>query len=253
MRNILYFILVIFSLTNCGKDQPYKKDTLTVGDFVILENVGDTLLPTDTCYTHRLVSFQSTKEFTSYKWIIGASSDTFYTRSVNLTFTQSDELSIKLKGTLPGNADTLISKHLTILNPRDFVSPLTGEYLGANTDDMADTFRVPVKYWHGSRYPWWPEGAYSINNLPKGYKDNTQNFNGYLRPEIEGIIASTGFKNIAFDKNGNVPALGIKGYATLKRGFPDTLVVNYKILDTSKYNQSNVISYLSKTFIGIRK
>lgn len=253
MQNILLSILSIFVLVSCNKPQLYEKPTSPTSNFSIMESVGDTLLPTDTCYSLRLVSFQATKEIRNPKWIIGGTSYASNSSNIDLIFQTRNEIDIKLMGSLFDNTDTIIEKHLTILNPRDIISPLAGEYLGSNIDSKSDTFRVSINYWFGSRYSWWSNGAYSITNLPNNYKDKTQNFNGFQRPEIKGIIASTGYKNMAFDKSGNILASCIKGYASIKRGFSDTLIINYRILDTSKYYHNGILSYLDKTFIGIKK
>ena len=133
------------------------------------------------------------------------------------------------------------------------ISPIVGSYHGYNIDKPSDTFTVSIKFWIGVRYPWWSNGAYSVENLPKGYFDTTQNFNGYKRPEIKGIISSNGYKNIAIDKSGYWPATGIKGYGNLKRGINDTLQFAYTVIDTIKFNQTGKLSFSKKTFLGLKK
>ena len=223
------------------------------GDFSILEEVGDTSLVSDTCYSLRRITFKASRDFITFNWKIGNISNTFITPSFDFVFPESDQFDIKLHGLLLNRQDTAISKLLVIYQPRELISPLVGNYLGHNIDNINDTFTISINYWFGERYPWWKDGAYSIRNLPKGYKDSTQNFNGYNRPEIQGIVSATGYKNLAFDKSGNIPAQGIKGYASLHRGISDSLIINYKVLDTQKFNSDNSIIYINKQFIGLKK
>lgn len=252
MKYVPFLIIFFFVPFSCKKNTDHQNVSILTGDITVLESVGDTLLPSDTCYSTRLVSFQCTKNFINPQWIIGEYTYSQGVRSVNLIFPEPDHINITFTGHLSQTKDTVIKKQVTIVNASEHISPLVGQYLGYNTDLKNDTFRIRIEYWFGSRYMWWLNGAYSISNLPRNYKDTTQNFNGYTRPEIQGIIASTGYRNMSFDKSGNILASGIKGYASLKRGLRDTLVINYTVLDSLKYHQNNLISYIKKTFVGIR-
>jgi hypothetical protein len=252
MRYVLFLIIIIFVIFSCKKNSAPQNVSILAGDVTVLESVGDTLLPSDTCYSTRLVSFQCSKNFINPQWTIGEYTYSQGVRSVNLIFPEPNHINITLTGHLSQTKDTVIKKQVTIVNATDYISPLVGQYLGYNTDLKNDTFRITIEYWFGNRYTWWSNGAYSISNLPRYYKDTTQNFNGFTRPEIQGIISSTGYRNMSFDKSGNILASGIKGYASLKRGVKDTLVVNYTLLDSVKYHQNNLISYIKKTFVGIR-
>jgi hypothetical protein len=231
-------------VTNPKKLQP---------DFSIYEQVGDTLLPSDTCYALSKVTFAASDGFRDYKWVVGNPANTFYTKSFSLTFDGAEDIQVQLSGNFANQPSVSLSKQLTIYYPTQRVSPLVGQFRGHNTNAPNDTFTVSVDYWFGQRYPWWSQGAYSISNLPKGFTDTTQNFNGSYRPEITGIISSTGYKNMAFDRSGNIPAQGIKGYATIKRGQQDTLVVHYTTIDMAYYNATQKIQLIEKQFIGIRK
>lgn len=253
LKIVLIFFLSCIILISCNKDDAPLPVINYKGDFTILEEVGDTLLPTDTCYAYRRIRFNASKDFITFNWVVGDPINTFSTRSFDLAFSGSNKINVKLNGLLRDKKDTSISKTLVIYQPRELTSPLVGSYLGSNTDNLKDTFTVSIRYWFGSRYPWWSDGAYSIDNLPKNYRDTTQNFNEYYRPEIEGIVSSTGYKNLFFDKTANIPAQGIKGYASLHRGIRDTLIVNYTVLDMQKYNLDNSLVTIKKQFVGIKK
>jgi hypothetical protein len=184
---------------------------------------------------------------------VGGPANTFYTKTFSLVFDGNYELDVQLTGKLTNQQSTTLTRHLTVYNPAQHISPLVGQFAGYNIDNPIDTFTVSIDYWFGQRYPWWSQGAYSISNLPKGFVDKTQNFNGAYRPEITGIISSTGYKNLAFDRSGNIPALGIKGYATIKRGAKDSLTVNYTIIDTAYYNTTHQVKLIKKQFLGTRR
>lgn len=258
MTNNSIKLIIIILLAGCKKsDDSCKYYSGIEAGFNSYEYVLDTVLQTDTSFVDKDIFFKTNETYSTVLWNIGADPRTFNTQSVNLRFSVPENLDVTLKGTSvdqycnPQNfAQT---KPFVVLENNGLVkSPLIGSYKGYNIGNPNDTFTVIIKFWIGARYNWWNNGAYSVENLPKGYIDTTQNFNGYSRPEIKGIIASTGYKNIAIDKHDNFYASGIKGYGGLKRGAIDTLLFNYKIIDTLKFNQTGQISYLQKTFIGLK-
>ena len=252
-------IILFITLWGCTKtDKPCESVQSEKIGFKIYEKVADTLLETDTAFQDHNILFKADKNYSNIKWKIGNDPRSFRESSVNLVFPNPESLEVKLTAleTTPckDRADTLVSKSFTVvLNDGSVISPIVGRYLGYEQGNEAHLFSVDLKFWFGGLYPWWPTGAYSIHNLPQGFHDSTQNFNGDLRPEIDGIVVSNGYKNVAFDMSGYIPAMGIKGVASLKRGILDSLIINYTVIDTVIYQQNGSISYLAKKFIGIRQ
>jgi hypothetical protein len=259
MKKVLIFISLTTLIICCRKKEVACNNSAGGNfGFKSYEFVLDTILETDTSFANRDIVFKANSNYSNIAWTIGNDPRTFTTSSVNLKFISPDNIMVKLNAV--GINKNCTSEQFTKAIPfvllddgGSIKSPLIGSYKGYNTDKPNDTFTVSIKFWVGSRYPWWSNGAYSVDNLPKGYIDSTQNINGISIPEIKGIIASTGYKNIAIDKSGNFPALGVKGYGNLKRGTVDTLLFSYSIIDTLKFSQTGQLSYIKKTFLGVKK
>lgn len=250
-------LALFFLILSCKKEEnPCAKQVIDEQIFAILEHVGDTILQTDTVYQNSNVFFKANQNFYARKWVIENQAKTFTENMFRLSFNSTGTYNISFSATYKNEClekDIVTTKQLTIVkNDGSVVSPMVGDFKGINIDNNKDTFVVSIKFWHGERYNWWPSGAYSIHNLPKGYKNIHQNFNGYSRPEIDGIVGANGYKNLVFDKSGNIPAEGIKGYSTLKQGQRDSLIIQYNIIDIEKYKNSNIISYIQKKFVGVR-
>lgn len=259
MKNILTSLIFFICLSSCKRNNEICNPSLNGNfDFQIYEYVLDTILETDTAYINKDIFFKTNPAFTNTSWTIGNDPRIFTTNIVNLKFFNPENINVKLSATginkFCSSEQFTVSKPFVLLDDNGTIkSPLIGTYQGYNSDKPSDTFTISIKFWFGLRYPWWGNGAYSVENLPKGYVDSTQNFNGFNRPEIKGIIASTGYKNIAIDKSGYFPAAGIKGYGNLRRGLADTLLFTYTIIDTLKFNQTGQLEYLKKIFKGIKK
>jgi len=258
MKKTLLAAGIILSIISCKKNHEVCKNYSGIKrGFESYEYVLDTLLKTDTSFVDKDIFFKPNEPYSNIAWTIGSDPRTFTSQTVNLRFSNPERLNVILKGNaINSNCNTesfTLTKAFVLLeNNGSIQSPLVGIYKGYNIDNINDTFSVAIKFWIGSRYNWWGNGAYSVENLPKGYLDTTQNFNGYSRPEIKGIIASNGYKNIAIDKSGNLPSLGIKGYGNLVRGVKDTLIFSYTIIDTTLLNSSGQLKYIKKQFIGIK-
>lgn len=258
MKSLFLALIILLVLSNCSK----KKDVCNVSatsnfGFKAYEYVLDTALLTDTSFVNRDIVFKTNSAYSNISWKIGGDPRIFTNSSVRLKFLTPENLTITLKGDAVNqfcNTEQLTgTMPFVLLDDNGLIqSPLVGYYHGYNVDKPSDTFTVAIKFWFGTRYPWWSSGAYSVENLPKGFIDSTQNFNGYSRPEIRGIISSTGYKNIAIDKSGNFSAAGIKGYGSLRRGARDSLLFNYTIIDTARFNQTGQLTYIKKSFFGIK-
>ena len=258
MKKTLLAAGFVLSFISCKKNHDECKDYSGFKrGFESYEYVLDTLLRTDTSFADRNILFKTNEPYNNITWKIGSDPRTFTSQSVNLRFSNPEILNVILKGNAINS--NCISENFTSTKPFVLIenngsiqSPLVGIYRGYNIDNANEIFSVAIKFWIGSRYNWWSNGAYSVENLPNGYLDTTKNFNGYSRPEIKGIIASTGYKNIAIDESGSLPSLGIKGYGNLSRGVKDTLIFNYTIIDTAQLNSTGQLKYLVKKFIGIK-
>lgn len=259
MRKCFYLLLITVILAGCSREKnACPAYTGKSFGFNIYEVIQDTILPTDTAFAGRPVYFKSNSDYQQINWTVGGDPRIFTTPTINLQFSSPTELNVRLKALdyLPTctQQEFASQKHMVILPADGTVqSPLVGQYKGINQDKPHDSFTVSIKFWKGDRYPFWSTGAYSVENLPQGFVDSTQNFNGLLRPEVKGIIATTGYYNIGIDRSGNYPAQGIKGYGSLRRGASDSLIVNYTLMDTAWFTQTGQFRYFSKTFIGIKK
>lgn len=253
--SLLFIIIVVGSCKKSNNDCLGNINS-KIG-FQIYEQVGDTLLPTDTAYEGANIFFKTDESYSNIKWKIGNDPREFNTPIVNLRFNKEETITTTLNAIAVSmcqpKIDVSQQAFSIIRNDGSKVSPIVGTFIGSNVDDLSDSFIVEVKFWYGTRYSWWNNGAYSIHNLPYGYKDSSQNFNGFVRPEIDGIVCSNGYKNLSLDKSGFIPAKGIKGYCILKQGIKDTLLINYTVIDIVKYNQNRLITYITKKFIGLRK
>lgn len=258
MKVFLSTILYVVFLSCTKTTKPCNSIQSERIGFDICEKIADTLLPTDTAYENYSIFFKSNENYRNIKWKIGEDTRSFSEPLVNIIFSNPEDINVKLSAyqanPCDAGKDTTVSKSFTILkDDGTIISPIVGKYIGYEKGNESKLFVIELKYWFGSRYPWWQKGAYSIHNLPNGFKDSTQNFNGAFRPEIDGIVVSNGYKNFSFNKSGFIPALGIKGAGSLKRGAMDSLIINYSVIDTAIYKQSGTISYLLKKFIGIRQ
>lgn len=216
--NKIYFSFLVLSLLGCRKENNDCTSIVPDLDFSILEHVGDSSFVTDTAFTFNRITFQTGPEYDSISWSIGEDNRRFYTRSFDMIFDYPITVGVTLRAIQNNFKCSLVrqgllttSKQLTVVkSDGTFISPLTGDFLGYIEGLPLDTFTVSIKYWIGNRYPFWPTGAYSIHNIPKGYINEGQSFNGLNRPEINGIVASNGYKSLAFDKSGNFPAAELK-------------------------------------------
>lgn len=240
-------------LFGCRKDNTNQnQENSQPISFSILEQVGDTALSTDTGYTNSNILFKTNQNYDSVTWTIGNNIQTFQTQNVNLVFNDPETINVQLHAKLQSGFQSSQKQFVVVENDGSKISPIVGSFKGCNSDNLTDSFVVIISFWFGNRYPWWNNGAYSIQNLPEGFKDTTQNFNGYLRPEITGIVCANGYKNLALDKSGYLPAEGIKGYCSLKQAPVDTLFVNYKVIDTAKLNQTGKLEFLTQKYTGLR-
>lgn len=251
----MFFILLLANA--CRKEEDPCHTQQAVIDFSIYEEVGDTLLVTDTVFERSEVWFKTNHAYNNIQWKIGNDSRVFTSSTINLYFNFAETIPVHLNASINNNCQQetrSVDKPLVIVpNDGSHISPITGIFTGYNTDNTNDPFTVTVKFWYGARYNWWKTGAYTIHNMPRGYSDSTQNFNGFSRPEINGILCANGYKHLVFDKSGSVPAQGIKAYCSLRQGKTDSLIIDYTILDLPKFNQTGQISYISKKFVGIRQ
>lgn len=259
MKHLILIITLFIFLSSCkkNKDTCYQYTGKKFG-FNTFEFVLDTLMQSDTVYTDNDIFIKANENYSNIKWKIGNDPRLFMSSTVNLRFSDPELINISIKAlSFNQSCNTEEKEYSNVLavlpNDGSKVSPLVGDYVGYNADNPKDTFSVKIKYWFGQRYNWWSNGAYSVENLPKGYLDSTQNWNGYQRPEVTGIIASTGYKNLAIDKSGNLLSLGIKGYASLRSGIRDSLLFTYSIIDTAALNRSGQLVYLQKKYIGLKK
>jgi hypothetical protein len=253
MKRLIFLVLAYsISVTSCDRKEVLCP-TLENFGFTINEKVGAYFIPSDSVYEKATILFKTNESFKNTVWKIGSGQRQYSGDEVQLFFPSPDDIAINLRATTVSSCNIMgktASAQLHILSS-ELKSPLKGNYIGTNEDSPGTVFSVSIKFWRGERYSWWPEGAFSVHNLPEGYKDSSQNFNGMRRPEIDGIVCSNSYKTISFNKGGNISAQGLKGYGFLSNN-NDSIIIRYEVLDTTKLNQSSTIKYISKTFRGKR-
>lgn len=246
-------------LAGCKKNEVGCSSSLTGKfGFTIYEAVLDSIFATDTSFANREIVFKTNGHYSNILWKIGDDPRSFVSPRIALKFLNPENITVQLRAVGSNKTcdiEEFFSTSGITLLPSDgsIKSPMVGSYRGYNVDNPQDTFTVSIKFWHGARYPWWSDGAYSVENLPRGYSDTTKEINGIRVPEIKGIVATAGYKNIAIDQSGNYPASGIKGYGNLRRGGSDTLYFSYSLMDTLRLVQTGQFSYIKKEFLGIKE
>lgn len=254
MNRGLVFILIIVLTVGCKKKQmDCNYSSLGNFGFTTYETVLDSIFETDTPFANREIIFKVNGSYSNISWTIGGDSRKFTSSRVNLKFRDPENILVQLSAmginkSCTAEAFTVAIPFILLPSDGTVKFPLVGSYKGYNTDSPKDTFTISIKFWFGGRYPWWSDGAYSVENLPGRYSDTTKNINGFNVPEIKGIIAAAGYKHFAIDKTGNYPAMGIKGYGHLKRGISDTIIFSYSLMDTLKLSQTGQITYRKKLF-----
>lgn len=251
---VLLFVALSFFRCN-EKETPCPNDPQHSEEIGTYEAVGDTTFVTDTLYQYRPVYFKSPKEVMNALWKIGDDPREFTQNSFFLVFNQTGSYNVKLSGikSIPCSSDKEVidfQDTFTIV-PNNFISPLPGKYIGKNSGENNE-YTIEIKYWIGDRYPWWKDGAYSIHNFPEGYRDTTHSFNGYLRPEVDGIVLANGFNSFYVDMAASIPAKGVNGYGLLNGDDKNRIEINFKIIDMVYYDQTKTIKYVDKKFIGSR-
>ncbi|MDL5048739.1 hypothetical protein QQ054_22255 [Oscillatoria amoena NRMC-F 0135] len=144
--------------TGCDSDEnevptdPCKLKTPYTGDFRIYENVGDSLVETDTALRYGYVTFKAPGNYTTYSWTIGHDPRTFTEKEVTLLFTLAEgKVDITLRSTKARDAcfpddplEMTVTKSVYIINWE--YAPIIGRYAGhfASTPLAMDT--VEIKY-----------------------------------------------------------------------------------------------------------
>lgn len=154
----------------CLSKQPYT------GNFQILENVGDSLVETDTALQYNYITFKAPDDYDSYEWIIGTDPRSFTEKEVRLLFTQAEgRVDITLKSTktqdpcFPDDPTELtITKSVYVVQWQ--YAPIIGKYAGyfESTPFVKDT--IEIKY-----IPSYDEfGGITLININKGCMVNPE-------------------------------------------------------------------------------
>lgn len=148
----------------CLSKQPYT------GNFQILENVGDSLVETDTALQYGYITFKAPDDYDTYDWTIGTDPRSFTEKEVRLLFTEAEgRVDITLKSTktqdpcFPDDPTELtITKSVYVVQWQ--YAPIIGKYAGyfESTPLVKDT--IEIKY-----IPSYDEfGGITLININKG-------------------------------------------------------------------------------------
>lgn len=253
-RNLNVFILLV-TFGCFERDTPCIKSLPTSDKTGAYEIAGDSLFFTTTAYQYRKVYLKASKDITNIVWKIGDDPRDFTERQFYLVFNSVGEYTIKLTGIKTKECELAQEPYsyvgkLTIV-PNNTISALVGRYSGNNVGE-SKKYTIEIKYWLGDRYPWWKDGAYSIHNLPENYSNSEQSFNGFLRPEIDGLIINNNFNSFYLDESGSITSMGIKCWGKLNADDQNKIEIAFKIIDTNLYDRTGQISYIDKIYRGIR-
>lgn len=237
----LSLILLVFN--SCHKKHtppdPCQGKTPFTANFFIKEEVGDSLVITDTVLQYSFVQFEAAGDYDSYEWKIGADPRSFTTKKVRLLFLEiGSNITIQLKATKRAdpcfpNAKTeeTISKSFDVVHRK--YAPIIGKYAGYFDSDKINKDTVEVRLTPTNDPPF---DEWDVLNINRGCnKDASMSGSG-----------SVGARAYSFDKAG-VYYNGCKspeGFAFLKSR--DTMIVNFT------YKELGSSEYLKDKFMGIR-
>jgi hypothetical protein len=106
------------------------------GDFLILENVGDSLVQTDTALRYNYITFRAAGIYDSYEWKIGNDARTFTGKEVRLLFTEAEgKINVTLKSRKASDScfpeapiEATVTKSVYVV---EWVhAPILGKFLG---------------------------------------------------------------------------------------------------------------------------
>ncbi len=168
-------LLAILIWTGCNSPEvipidPCKAKIPYTGNFQILENVGDSLIETDTALQYNYITFKAADDYDSYEWTIGTDPRSFTEKEVTLLFTEAEgRVDITLKSTkvqdtcFPNDpTEVILTKSFYVIQWQ--YAPIIGRYAGyfESTPLIKDT--IEIKY-----IPSYDEfGGFDLININKG-------------------------------------------------------------------------------------
>jgi len=152
---ILGLTVLILCLSGCSpedvkKTDPCKDKIPFTGNFFIYENVGDSLIETDSALRYNYITFQAEDDFDTYEWTIGTDPRIFTEKQVRLLFTEaSGKIDVSLKSTKKKNecfpedeTEKIVTKSFYVINWQ--FAPIIGAYAGnfESTPLVKDTVKI---------------------------------------------------------------------------------------------------------------
>lgn len=241
-------IIGLMMCSNCSdpidiqtKRNPCAGKSVYTGDFYILENVGDSLVQTDTVLRYNYITFRASDSYYSYEWNIGDDPRVHTKKEVTLLFMEAEgEIKVTLKSKNKDNCfpdapnDTTVIRSIYIVEWQN--APIIGKYIGyfENTPTIEDSIEIKLS---GEKI--------DLININQGCQVN---------PEFPDFPVWTGLNvgatAISFNANG-VFYNGCKSpqvwlYLTSK----DSIHAFFTYLDDQ--NQQQPYPIISDTFSGLR-
>lgn len=250
----------LFIITACEKENPQIDpcaETIPItADFLIQENVGDSLVVTESVLLYNSVTFQATRSASSYTWKIGEDERTFTEPIVQLHFLDDAVGEIFVQLVVEGSPntecfpeddgiDTLV-RTFHVIEWND--APIIGKYEGyfESKPEKKDEI-VEVKYTSPEEDPKaGPYGDFELYNINKGCNLVPQEYNASV-----WVREKRGARAFRFDANYG----GTVNYlyncdapnAWLNLYSSDTLVIDFT------YSSPERDKRLEDRFIGIKK
>jgi hypothetical protein len=250
MKVVIFFttILVGFAISGCKKNfegnQPFRPPS---ADFIIAEEVGDTVSVTDTALTFNIVRFNPGYQYDSVLWDIDNGGMIKKIDILKLRFYNTGLYQVKMTGyryqyPSPGIIKDSITKSVYIVDREGGAGYLSG-FRGSVTGNDNDSFNIYI-YRILQDLPSYARNTHVLDNLPNGCRSVLP-----TSPTTPLTTLSFGYRMFETDAPRCFP--GTRCIGTLQSG---KLTVDYSVIDSTRpFNPvTGTYSLIPKRFSGYR-
>lgn len=249
----LCLIIMVTWTSSCDSNEikrtdPCKGKTAYSGDFSILENVGDSLVQTDTALRYNYITFRAEGNYDSYEWKIGNDPRTFTDKEVRLLFTEAEgKINVTLKSKKTKDScfpeapiEATITKSVYVVDWA--YAPIIGKYLGffKSTPTIQDIIEIRYNQ-SGDGF-----GSFELVNINKGCMVNPE------FPDFPVWTASRGGKAMSFDASGTFYNGCKSPNVWLSIVGHDSIFSTFSYLDRQNQTQQPPYPKITDEFIGKR-
>lgn len=228
------------------QDQCNSKKPFT-GDFIIFENVGDSLVETDSILAYNYVTFRASADYDTYAWTIGDDPRIFTEKEVTLRFTEATEkvnvilLSTKVRDScFPSDpTEVTVAKSFSIIQWQ--YAPIIGSYAGhfESTPNLKDTIKITYTENNDGF------GEFELGNINKGCMVNPE------FPESSvWDIANRGVQAFYFESRGSHYNGCKSPKVWLRLASNDSIISTFSFLDIADPNQQPPYNRVYDVFKG---